>query len=301
MDRGPPRASHRYEPRVIDIGDRTYLAAELQGGSKVLIPETPSGVQYATVVRVPHNFSGDARQDIFKQLKLLRDNDDVWQDEFAAGIIIDDPLQVVSHDITQHALGFPHAWFTIINDGCLETGPHILWNGIISRALRLYDDNMYCFMTPLAPDSTSKAFKPLGLSGRFPQCSSVAVPTKALTETTSADNITLLTGKRIAVKEVFDMAGLRTSLSNRGYYAVSEPSNTTAPALDRLLQAGAVIVGVTKTSTLISREDPVESADFQAPFNPRGEGFQSPVGSSSGSAAAIASYRELLLPDPILP
>jgi len=41
---------------------------------------------------------------------------------------------------------------------------------------------------------------------------------------------------------------------------------------------------------MISREDPVEAVDFQAPWNPRGDGYQSPVGSSSGSAAGIASY-----------
>ena len=39
-----------------------------------------------------------------------------------------------------------------------------------------------------------------------------------------------------------------------------------------------------------SREDPTEAVDFQAPYNPRGDGYQSPVGSSSGSAAAIAAY-----------
>jgi hypothetical protein len=47
---------------------------------------------------------------------------------------------------------------------------------------------------------------------------------------------------------------------------------------------------------MISREEPVEATAFQAPFSPRGDGYQSPVGSSSGSAAAIASYEWLDLP-----
>lgn len=38
------------------------------------------------------------------------------------------------------------------------------------------------------------------------------------------------------------------------------------------------------------REEPTECVDFQAPFNPRADGYQSPAGSSSGSGAAIASY-----------
>ena len=41
---------------------------------------------------------------------------------------------------------------------------------------------------------------------------------------------------------------------------------------------------------MISREEPKEATDKQAPFNPGGDGFQLPAGSSSGSAAAIASY-----------
>ena len=39
--------------------------------------------------------------------------------------------------------------------------------------------------------------------------------------------------------------------------------------------------------------EPLECADFQAPWNPRADGCQSPAGSSSGSAAAIASYPSL--------
>lgn len=37
-------------------------------------------------------------------------------------------------------------------------------------------------------------------------------------------------------------------------------------------------------------EEPTEYIDYQAPWNPRADKYQSPGGSSSGSAAAIASY-----------
>ena len=37
-------------------------------------------------------------------------------------------------------------------------------------------------------------------------------------------------------------------------------------------------------------EEPLECVGFQAPWNPRADGYQSPAGSSSGSGAAIASY-----------
>lgn len=40
---------------------------------------------------------------------------------------------------------------------------------------------------------------------------------------------------------------------------------------------------------MIASEESLEAADFRAPFNPRGDGYQSPAGSNSGSAAAVAS------------
>lgn len=37
-------------------------------------------------------------------------------------------------------------------------------------------------------------------------------------------------------------------------------------------------------------EHPTQSVDYQAPFNPRGDGYLIAGGSSGGSAAAIATY-----------
>ncbi|KAF2787306.1 amidase signature enzyme [Melanomma pulvis-pyrius CBS 109.77] len=45
-----------------------------------------------------------------------------------------------------------------------------------------------------------------------------------------------------------------------------------------------------KSSSFIGCEEPTEAVDYQVPFNPRGDGYQSPAGSSSGSAAGLASY-----------
>ena len=133
-------------------------------------------------------------------------------------------------------------------------------------------------------------FEPLKLADIAPLSTSVAVPSRIYDSPTMA---TPLLGKRIAVNELFDICGLRMALSNHAFYAMSSPADATAPAIQRLLNAGAVLVGTTKCSSMISREEPVEAVDFQEPFNPRGDGFQSPAGSSSGSAAAIASYDRL--------
>ena len=114
----------------------------------------------------------------------------------------------------------------------------------------------------------NRPFESLGIVGTVPHSLSVAVPSR-ICSLPSKDSPLL--GKRIGVKGLFDIAGLRMTLSNRAFYTVSTPAQTTAPTIQKLLDAGAVIVGTTKCSSMISREDPTEAVDFQAPFNPRGE------------------------------
>ncbi|KAL8683875.1 MAG: hypothetical protein Q9186_000218 [Xanthomendoza sp. 1 TL-2023] len=61
-------------------------------------------------------------------------------------------------------------------------------------------------------------------------------------------------------------------------------------AIQRLIDAGVEVLGKSKLTSFAAREEPTESVDYQAPFNPRGDGYQSPAGSSSRSAAAVSSY-----------
>lgn len=102
-----------------------------------------------------------------------------------------------------------------------------------------------------------------------------------------------LNGWRIAVKDNFLLKGLRTSLCNKAYYELYPPADKTAACIEHLIEAGAVIVGKTKLSSMVSTEEPTQGIDFQTAWNPRADGYQSPAGSSSGSGAAIASYEWL--------
>ncbi|KAJ4135095.1 hypothetical protein NW768_004710 [Fusarium equiseti] len=60
-----------------------------------------------------------------------------------------------------------------------------------------------------------------------------------------------------------------------------------------MIDAGAIIVGKVKLQAMIMREEPLECVEFSAPFNPRGDGYQVPSGSSHASAAGVASYEWL--------
>lgn len=116
----------------------------------------------------------------------------------------------------------------------------------------------------------------------------VAVPSR-LYYTVTADKP--LAGLRLGVKDIYDIDGLKTSNGNRAWYHLYPAANSTAPAVQNLIDAGAVVVGKMKTSQFaVGETATADWVDYHAPFNPRGEGYQDPSSSSAGPAAGIASY-----------
>ena len=94
----------------------------------------------------------------------------------------------------------------------------------------------------------------------------------------------------MAVKDNLSLCGHHMGLGSRAYLALSSPAPHTAPAVQRLLDAGAVLVGSTQLGAMGQKQEPTQSIDYPAPINPRGDGFQSPLGGSCGDPAAVASY-----------
>jgi len=95
---------------------------------------------------------------------------------------------------------------------------------------------------------------------------------------------------RIAIKDNIDLKGVRTSVGSRAYQALYAEKARSAACVTKLLEAGAVIVGKTKTVQFASGENARDWIDYSAPFNPRGDGYQEPGGSSTGSATAASAY-----------
>lgn len=127
----------------------------------------------------------------------------------------------------------------------------------------------------------------LHFGGDYAESIALAVPSRLRGVATLSQP---LAGTRVAVKDNFQIHGVRTSLCNRAYYELYPPAKETAECVSLLTRAGAHIVGTTKLASFAATEEPIECVDFQAPWNPRADGYQSPAGSSSGSGAAIASY-----------
>lgn len=99
-----------------------------------------------------------------------------------------------------------------------------------------------------------------------------------------------LAGLRMIIKDNINLRGIKTSAGNRAFYDTFPPCSETAECVQKLLDQGVSLVGKTKMNSFGSWEEPIEYVDYQAPWNPRADRYQSPGGSSSGSAAAIAAY-----------
>ncbi|KAF5627024.1 amidase signature domain protein [Fusarium sp. NRRL 52700] len=133
--------------------------------------------------------------------------------------------------------------------------------------------------------SSLTVFEQLGVASTSNSCLAIAVPSQA--PALVADTPPNL---RVAVKDCFLVRGMKISLCNRAYYKLSEPVAFTADAIQALIDSGAQILRLTKLSSMIAREEPMDAVEYPTAFNPRGDGYQSPAGSSSGSAAAVAAY-----------
>jgi amidase len=96
-----------------------------------------------------------------------------------------------------------------------------------------------------------------------------------------------LSGLTFAVKDLFDVAGAITTFGNPDWASTHAPAVATAPVVNALLQAGARLVGKTKTQELaygLTGENIWQGT----PLNPRAPD-RFPGGSSCGSAAAVAA------------
>ncbi len=95
-----------------------------------------------------------------------------------------------------------------------------------------------------------------------------------------------LSGLRFAVKDLYDVEGHVTGCGNPDWLATHEPAESTAPAVTRLVEAGATMIGKTITDELAFSLFG-ENFHYGAPVNTRAPD-RVPGGSSSGSAAAVA-------------
>lgn len=95
-----------------------------------------------------------------------------------------------------------------------------------------------------------------------------------------------LAGLTFGVKDIYDIAGHKTGFGSPDWLATHDAAKRTAPVVEKLLAAGADMVGKTQTDELTYSLNG-ENAHYGTPVNVNAPG-RIPGGSSSGSAAAVA-------------
>ncbi|KAM5471338.1 hypothetical protein MauCBS54593_003678 [Microsporum audouinii] len=237
---------------------------------------------------------------------------DVFKPGFLTGMIFVTENNSNQSDLSASIESLPKEWkpdwwitFKQETGSKLRAGPHMVSQGKLFSVYRMHDDVNGAFVVAIQPQSTpgyvntyninyllitltlNRPFKNLHASGEFYTSLGVAVGSRIAGVHAVGKP---LSGVRFAIKDVFEVEGLRTTAGNRAYYGLFNPAMKTCPAIKRLINAGAELLGTLKLGSLIAREEPTESVDYHAPFNPRADGYQSAWSSSGGSGAAISSY-----------
>ncbi|GME27443.1 putative glutamyl-tRNA subunit a protein [Neofusicoccum parvum] len=230
--------------------------------------------------------------------------DDVFQEDFLQAIYLNNTLSAPSAVHVADCVSFSQEYhrtklFTVPNantssatsatlSGGIPNGPYFVSiTGNVFKAHRLYPDHNLAFIQAAISDENG-GFLALPGTTEDVMAKNVAVPSR-LYYTPSASKP--LAGLRMGVKDIFHVKGLRTSGGSRSYYYLYGPQNITAPSVQRLIDQGAVFVGKTGTVQFANGDRPTADwVDLHCPFNARGDGYQVPSGSSSGSGAAIGAY-----------
>jgi len=126
---------------------------------------------------------------------------------------------------------------------------------------------------------------------KYPSALTIAVPSRLYFTPTEEKP---LAGLRIAVKDTQDVRRIRTTGSSRAYARLYGPWDKSATGVQRLLDQGAIVIGKLKSTQFGECElATCDWVEYHAPWNPRGDGYQTPSASSSGSGAAVATYEWL--------
>ncbi|KAL9034496.1 MAG: hypothetical protein Q9214_007018 [Letrouitia sp. 1 TL-2023] len=146
----------------------------------------------------------------------------------------------------------------------LASGPYHREKAKLYRVGRQYEDSQSAFFSSITQntDRVQTTFS------ETRPASYISVPSRLYYPPPSPE--LPLSGFRFGAKDVFDVAGLRTSAGSSDFYSFHSTKERTSEAIADLLALGAILVGKTKNTQFVNGEDPQEWIDYSCPWNPRG-------------------------------
>ncbi|CDO69603.1 hypothetical protein BN946_scf184875.g6 [Trametes cinnabarina] len=287
--------------RTVTLGNISYFipptpVSSLRNAALLVKPAKGELVPFSVIPTSKTTFDQQALEDT---IAVWSAQDDVWSEAFLTGIYVTfngtHGAPRTSLGSAQKAYGIEfvlrsksYSFGTALTKA-LPAGPYFLepLTGNIFEAFRLYNDENQSFLYgTISDDRGGFQVLPARISGAATE--TIGVPSRLYFTPTPEKP---LAGFRLAVKDIYDVKGLRTGCGNRAFWQLYPPKNRTAPAIQRLLDGGMVLVGKAKTSQFANGETATDDwVDLHAPYNPRGDGYQDGSSSSTGPGTAEAAY-----------
>lgn len=292
-----PLSSLRYGDLVFDLNGTTYLGANTNPVTSFQGTTSTTGFAPVTVIKTDCSVSAESISAAIDEYLAI---DDVFSEAFLYGVILSsDCIDSLSVDVgvSEYLTSIDSTILAVVNRSppfpfsTVESGPYLAEFGEngqinISKVYRLCQDCYRDFLYGTYPAlgiGTYQAFPSL-LS--FFEDPLIPVPSRMY----SLSDTRPLAGLRVAVKDLYDLAGTKTSAGSRAWTEITSVMNTTAPAIQRIIDLGGIIIGKQKMAQFASGADPWDWYDVQYPFNPRGDGWLTCSASSSGAGCSIAAY-----------
>ncbi|KAH9887763.1 amidase signature enzyme [Xylariomycetidae sp. FL2044] len=297
--------SPRYYVPGSNSSDQAVLQVTAASHSHFAARSAPGEIAYTAFSTAEHSITSQVLQDLLS--KYLED--DVYTAQFLDGASLEDSAltwlagnsvqRVVVSKAINVAESLKKSNMTILKAADAEDvppGPYIASFGgpkpqdlHLSRVYALVADPQEAYMQGCTANGDG-SFAAVDIWD--PARSEFLIPVPSRLYWSKLDRTQYpLAGLRFAVKDLMPMRGLRTSGGSRAYLRLhGTPAADTTPAVQQLIDLGAVPVGKTKLTVFAFGAWPWQTDDFAYSWNPRADGYLGLSASSYGSAAAIAAY-----------
>ncbi|PVI03451.1 amidase signature enzyme [Periconia macrospinosa] len=227
--------------------------------------------------------------------------DDVWSmQQFGQCLIVKSSGDTLAPIDLSSLANYTAAVYTVPNASGLSNGPYVTSMGSsltdinFAPAYGIHEDVWDSFISGSVPtDVATGSHLAMQVSIPGTRTPAIIVPSR-IKSVASTEDVGPLAGLRFAVKDIFHVKGLKTSGGSRAYYQVYGPQNYTTQTVEKSLAGGAQLVGKTRTIAFaLGAPNNGAEIDYLDPWNPRGDGYQSTGGSSSGSGSAATAYEWL--------
>ncbi|KAH8122242.1 amidase signature enzyme [Trichoderma asperelloides] len=275
------------EGYIFAVSKTRYIAPSSKQDS-ALPKSSAVELKLATVFDIPPDGPASITDEWIRKCLDEYRHDDVFSEEFLACVVFNASRKPsVSSEAIDLLKEHGMKEYVVTSSTDYLPGPHVIVDQQLREVWKLVDDSNGTCMVTLKPQRDPlSAPEPFLIGSRNGQALSFAIPSRIK----SYAHPSPLAGLRVLVKDNIDLNGIKSSVGNYAFYKTFPPKAKSAHCVQKLVDNGAVIVGKTKLASFGNWEEPMEYTDYQAPWNPRADGYQSPGGSSSGSASAIVAY-----------